>query len=42
MQAIHMAAQGGHTDIIDALVNDYHVDPNDSVSSKTKIFLVHS
>jgi len=38
MQAIHMAAQGGHTDIIDVLVNDYDVDPNDSVSCKPGVF----
>ena len=28
---IHMAAQGGHVDIINALVNEYGVDPNSQV-----------
>ena len=31
MEPIHLAAQGGHVDIINALVNDYGVDPNSKV-----------
>ena len=32
MQPIDFAAQGGHMNVIDALVNDYGVDPNTKVS----------
>ena len=32
MQPIHFAAQGGHMNVIDALVNEYGVDPNSKVS----------
>ena len=31
-RAIHFAISGGHVDIINALVNDYGVDPNSKVS----------
>ena len=31
MEPIHLAAQGGHVDIIDALVTEYGVDPNSKV-----------
>ena len=31
MEPIHLAAQSGQADIIDALVNDYGVDPNSKV-----------
>ena len=34
MQAIHMAALAGHSAVVDALVNTYHVNPNVPVSSK--------
>ena len=32
MQPIALAARGGHMNVIDALVNDYGVDPNTKVS----------
>ena len=31
MKPIHLAAQSGQVDIINALVNDYGVDPNSKV-----------
>ena len=31
MQSIHFVAQGGHMNVIDALVNEYGVDPNAKV-----------
>lgn len=32
MQPIHFAAQSGHMNVINALVNEYGVDPNSKVS----------
>lgn len=31
MESVHLAAQGGHVGIIDALVTEYGVDPNSKV-----------
>ena len=31
MEAIHLAAQSGQVDVINALVNEYGVDPNSKV-----------
>ena len=31
MELIHLAAQGGHVNIVNVLVNDYGVNPNSKV-----------